>query len=67
LQLLGMLFVMGLLFSRRGRGLLPWLLLAGMSSRSPRFGGGFGGGGFSGGFGGFGGGLSGGGGAGRGF
>jgi len=67
LQLLVMLFVVGMLFSRRGRGALPWLLLAGLSGRAPRLGGGFGGGGFSGGFGGFGGGLSGGGGASRGF
>jgi uncharacterized protein len=55
------------LFGRRRRGMLPLLLLLGMSGRGGRFGGGFGGGGFSGGFGGFGGGLSGGGGATRGF
>jgi uncharacterized protein len=66
-QLLALLVIMSLLFSRRGRGMLPVLLLAGISGRGSRFGGGFGGGGFSGGFGGFGGGLSGGGGAGRGF
>ncbi len=55
------------LFSRRGRGLLPLVLLMGMSGRGGLSGGGFGSGGFSGGFGGFGGGLSGGGGAGRSF
>lgn len=61
-----LLFLIIILFSllRRGRGLLPLLLLGSMGGR-----GGFGGGsgGFGGGFGGFGGGMSGGGGAGRGF
>jgi uncharacterized protein len=51
-------------FLRRGRGILPLLLLSSIGGRGG-FGGGFGG--FSGGFGGFGGGMSGGGGAGRGF
>jgi len=66
LPLLFFIFVIFSLFGRR-RGMLPLLLLMGMSGRGGSFGGGFGGGGFSGGFGGFGGGLSGGGGAGRGF
>ena len=65
--ILFLLFFMFSMFSRRGRGMLPLLLLMGMTGRRSSFGGGFGGGGFSGGFGGFGGGLSGGGGAGRGF
>jgi len=51
-------------FLRRGRGILPLLLLTSIGGRGG-FGGGFGG--FGGGFGGFGGGMSGGGGAGRGF
>jgi len=55
-----------LLFGRRS-GMLPLLLLLGMSGRGSGYGGGFGGGGFGGGFGGFGGGMSGGGGASRGF
>lgn len=63
-SLLFFLFFLLALFSRRGRGMLPLLLLMGMTGRGSGFGGG---GGFSGGFGGFGGGLSGGGGAGRGF
>ncbi len=65
--LLFLLFLVFSMFSRRGRGMLPLLLLMGVAGRGGSFGGGFGGGGFSGGFGGFGGGLSGGGGAGRGF
>lgn len=64
-SLLFLLILMVLIFSRGGRGMLPLLLLMGMSGRDS--GGGFGGGGFSGGFGGFGGGMSGGGGASRGF
>jgi uncharacterized protein len=61
-----LLFLIIILFSflRRGRGLLPLLLLGSLGGRGG-FGGGFGG--FGGGFGGFGGGMSGGGGAGRGF
>jgi uncharacterized protein len=61
-----LLFLIIILFSflRRGRGLLPLLLLGFLGGRGG-FGGGFGG--FGGGFGGFGGGMSGGGGAGRGF
>ena len=65
--LLFFILLMFSMFSRRGRGMLPLLLLMGMTGRGSSFGGRFGGGGFSGGFGGFGGGLSGGGGAGRGF
>lgn len=65
--ILFLLFLIFSMFSRRGRGMLPFLLLMGLTGRRSSFGGGFGGGGFSGGFGGFGGGLSGGGGAGRGF
>lgn len=61
-----LLLFLFLLFGRR-RGMLPLLLLLGMSGRGSGYGGGFGGGGFSGGFGGFGGGMSGGGGASRGF
>jgi len=65
--LLIFLFFLFSLFSRRGRGMLPLLLLMGMSGGGGFGGSRFGGGGFSGGFGGFGGGLSGGGGASRGF
>jgi uncharacterized protein len=61
-----LLLLLFLLFGRRS-GMLPLLLLLGMSGRGSGYGGGFGGGGFGGGFGGFGGGMSGGGGAGRGF
>lgn len=69
------LVLLALLGTRRGREILPWLLIGLFSGRGGRrdgfgsFGGGFGGfGGFGGGgFGGFGGGLSGGGGASRGF
>ena len=55
-----------LLGTRRGRAMLPWILLLLMSGSGRRGGGGFGSFG-GGGFGGFGGGMSGGGGAGRGF
>ena len=55
-----------LLGTRRGRAMLPWILLLIMSGSGGRRGGGFGSFG-GGGFGGFGGGMSGGGGAGRGF
>ncbi len=63
---LPLIFIILILFSllRRGRGILPLLLLGSLGGRGG-FGGGFGG--FGGGFGGFGGGMSGGGGAGRGF
>jgi uncharacterized protein len=68
LVLLGaaVLFFLG---TRRGRAMLPWILLLMMSGSDRRGGGGFGGfgGGGFGGFGGFGGGSSGGGGADRGF
>jgi len=57
--------IMFIIIARRQPGLLPLLLLMGMSGRGGHYGGG--GGGFSGGFGGFGGGISGGGGASRGF
>lgn len=64
----GSLFLLIVLFlllgTRRGRAMLPYLLLMMLSGRGSR-GGGFGG--FGGGFGGFGGGMSGGGGAGRSF
>lgn len=63
-SLLFFVFLIIVMSSRRNRGMLPLLLLMGMTGRGSGFGGG---GGFSGGFGGFGGGLSGGGGAGRGF
>ena len=59
-------FFIFLLISRRPGGLLPFLILMGMSGRGGSYGGSFGGG-FGGGFGGFGGGSSGGGGASRGF
>jgi len=54
-----------LLGTRKGREMLPWILLLFLSGGRGGGGGGFGG--FGGGFGGFGGGMSGGGGAGRGF
>lgn len=57
------LFLLG---TRRGRAMLPWILLLMMSGSGRRGGGGYGSFG-GGGFGGFGGGMSGGGGAGRGF
>jgi uncharacterized protein len=60
-------FIFFFIISRRQGGILPLLILMGMSGRGGRSGGGFGGGGFGGGFGGFGGGMSGGGGASRGF
>lgn len=56
-----------LLGTRRGRAMLPWLLLLLTSGSGGRRGGGGGFDGFGGGFGGFGGGMSGGGGAGRSF
>ena len=67
ISLFPLIFIILILFSlffRRGRGILPLLILGSMGGRGG-FGGGFGG--FGGGFGGFGGGMSGGGGAGRGF
>ena len=66
ISLFPLILIILILFSifRRGRGILPLLILGSMGGRGG-FGGGFGG--FGGGFGGFGGGMSGGGGAGRGF
>lgn len=62
----GLFFVLAILFllcTPMGRAILPYIILAGMSSSRRPYGGGFGGGFRSGGFGGFGGGRSGGGGA----